>query len=92
VPGRAFMQHCRKCFTIDETVQGRGIGTTAVKQFVGMLMDNTDLCKLAAVTSIDNFRSIALLRRVGFSLEGCLREHFVIDGRSVSRRIFWTLN
>lgn len=75
------MGYCEITYMIDESFQGRGLGKASVRCLVDLLMNLTTFHKLIAITSVDNIPSIAVLRHSGFALEGCLREHFDIEGR-----------
>ena len=63
-----------------ETVHGRGIGTAAVRQMVDRVFAETTLRRLVAYVHDTNAASCRLLERLGFTREGLLREHFVIQG------------
>ena len=70
---------------------GRGWGTRAVTLLVDKLFRETDLYRIFATISVENIASIKLLERLGFTREGLLREHFVIQGRRVDEVIYGLL-
>ena len=72
--------------------RGQGVGRKALRMFVGILFawPGKELHKLYATTSAENGASIAILERVGFHLDGRLREHYLIDGR-FSDQLFYSL-
>ncbi|MCH8815245.1 MAG: GNAT family N-acetyltransferase [Chloroflexi bacterium] len=54
---------------------GRGLMTEALGTVIGYGFAELRLNKIEATTNVQNERSAALLRRLGFQLEGTLREH-----------------
>jgi len=71
--------------------QRRGVATAALQMFVETLFA-AGYRRLYATVSIDNQASRALLARLGFQLEGCLRQHYVIGGRAVDQMIYGLLH
>lgn len=71
--------------------QQRGIATQALRLFVQELFA-AGYRRLYATVSVDNQPSRALLARLGFQAEGCLRQHYVIDGRAVDQMIYGLLS
>ena len=54
---------------------GGGLMTKALAQVIEYGFAQLGLNKIEATTNVENERSAALLRRLGFELEGTLREH-----------------
>lgn len=61
--------------------QGQGLGTEAVRLTINHVFNNSDLRRLFATISAANAASIALVERLGFTREGVLREHYLIQGK-----------
>ena len=70
---------------------GRGWGTRAVALLVDKLFHETNLYRLFATISVENVASIKLLERLGFTREGLMREHYVIQGRRVDEVLYGLL-
>ncbi|SMC28990.1 Protein N-acetyltransferase, RimJ/RimL family [Andreprevotia lacus DSM 23236] len=77
-------------YQICSQYQRRGIATQALRLFVQALFA-AGYRRLYATVSVDNQPSRALLARLGFQVEGCLRQHYVIDGRAVDQMIYGLL-
>ncbi|MCC7366996.1 MAG: GNAT family N-acetyltransferase [Chloroflexi bacterium] len=58
---------------------GQGIAQEAVGEIVRFAFEQLELNRLEAVTIADNYRSVSLLERLGFTLEGTRREHSLED-------------
>lgn len=78
-------------YMMAEEYQGRGYGTRAVALLVGKLFGETDLHRVFAMISPENTASLRLVRRLGFTYEGRMREHYVIQGRRVDEMIYGLL-
>lgn len=78
-------------YLISEPYQGQGLGTRAVRLLVTHLFSETPLRRLQALVSVENVASQRLLERLGFALEGTLRQHFVIQGRPIDERVYGML-
>lgn len=78
-------------YLISEPHQGQGLGTRAVRLLVTHLFAETALRRLQALVSVENVASQRLLERLGFKLEGTLRQHFVIQGKPVDERVYGML-
>lgn len=78
-------------FMLSEAVHGRGVGTRAVALLLRTLFEETELYRVFATISADNVASQRLVERLGFRLEGVLRQHYVIGGRRVDQMIFGLL-
>ncbi len=78
-------------YMLAESHQRRGLGTRAVALLVEKLFRETDLHRVYAVVSVENAASIRLLERLGFTREGVMREHYLIQGRRVDEIIYGLL-
>jgi ribosomal-protein-alanine N-acetyltransferase len=78
-------------YLITESLQGQGLGTRAVRLLVNHLFRETALRRLQALVSVENLASQRLVERLGFVLEGTLRQHFIIQGRAVDERLYSVL-
>lgn len=72
--------------------RGQGVGRAAVGQWVDWLFTARTVCphKLIATTAEGNRGSCRLLERLGFTLDGRVREHYMVAG-SVSDQMIYTL-
>lgn len=70
--------------------RGKGYGRSAVKTFLNvMFQDNSwQLNKLYATTASGNLPSVKLLKRLGFHLDGVMREHYWIAGHVQDQLLF----
>jgi [ribosomal protein S5]-alanine N-acetyltransferase len=59
---------------------GKGYAPDAVRAVVGHGFDALGLHRITAAVGPDNERSVAVLRRLGFTLEGRLRDHVHTNG------------
>lgn len=74
-----------------ESVHGRGVGTAAVRLLVTRVFARSSLRRLVAHVHDENVASCRLLDRVGFTREGVLREHYVIQGVPADEVVFGLL-
>lgn len=76
---------------------GRGIMTRTVKTLTDYAFTNTDLNRVFMGIATNNPRSYAIPERLGFTLEGTLRQNETLNGEWVHHRIYamlkddWTL-
>lgn len=66
------------CFA--EQAWGRGYATEAAHALLGWAFDTLDLNRVQAETDTRNLASARVLEKLGFTLEGTLREDCVVDG------------
>jgi len=78
-------------YMFGERYHGRGHGTRAVTLFVEKIFRETDLHRVYATVSVENTASIRLLERLGFTREGIMRQHYLIQGRRIDEIIFGLL-
>lgn len=67
---------------------GHGYATDAVRIMVNALFGRGDVEKIWARVDPRNDRSLKVLQRAGFFLEGTLQSHFIRRGERVSRALF----
>lgn len=71
---------CEIGYLIAEKFHGQGVATQAV----GMIIQKgfeAGIRKIKATTSVTNVGSYRVLQKNGFSLEGCLKDEFLIQGK-----------
>ncbi len=78
-------------YMLAESHHGRGLGTRAVALLITKLFAETDLKRVYALVSSENVASRRLLERLGFTREGLMREHYVIQGRRVDEVVYGLL-
>ncbi|MHA1977973.1 MAG: GNAT family N-acetyltransferase [Candidatus Hodarchaeales archaeon] len=66
---------------LDQTYQGEGLATEAVKRSIRLLFDDLNTHKIIVLTRDNNERSIKLTERCGFIREGHLRDHNIENGK-----------
>ncbi|HEV2765601.1 MAG TPA: GNAT family protein [Pyrinomonadaceae bacterium] len=85
------MGYAEISYMLDEAHHGRGLGTRAVAHLVGKLFRETDLHRLYALISPENLPSLRLVERLGFTQEGRMRQHYLIQGRRVDELVYGLL-
>lgn len=78
-------------YMLADTHHGKGLGTRAVALFVDKLFRETNLHRLFALISSENIPSMRLVERLGFTREGQMREHYIIQGRRVDEMMYGLL-
>lgn len=78
-------------YLIDPAVWGRGYATDAVREVVDLAFDELRLARLTARVYETNPASARVLEKVGFTEEGRLRRHVLVDGDRVDARLFGLL-
>ncbi|MBM3117366.1 GNAT family N-acetyltransferase [Jeongeupia naejangsanensis] len=86
----SMMQSTELSVHVAEPWRGRGIAAAALHVWTGQLFD-AGYRRLWATVSAGNAASCALWSRLGFTQEGVLREHYLIDGRAVDQLIYGLL-
>lgn len=61
-------------------VQGRGYASDAIRTIITAGLQHWDLHRIAALIGPDNVRSIQLVKRLGFTYEGTIRDHVYTNG------------
>lgn len=67
---------------------GRGVARECVRAVLAHAFGAMKLHRVAAEVDVDNFRSIALIERLGFQFEGVRRGCELKDGRHLDLRIY----
>jgi [ribosomal protein S5]-alanine N-acetyltransferase len=78
-------------YGIEESRQGRGYGTEAVRMAAKKVFEEAGLRKLLAYVHDENLASCRLLEKLGFRREGLLREHYILNGSPVNEVLFGLL-
>ncbi|AOY00640.1 GNAT family N-acetyltransferase [Jeongeupia sp. USM3] len=86
----AMMQSAELSVQIAAPHRRRGLAMAALQVWTGQLFD-AGYRRLWATVSADNAASRALWSRLGFTQEGVLREHYLIEGRAVDQLIYGLL-
>ncbi len=69
-------RHAELGITVSPDYHGRGIGQEAMHLLIRLLFDFGELHKVFALIDARNAASIRLIEKMGFQLEGRLRNHF----------------
>jgi [ribosomal protein S5]-alanine N-acetyltransferase len=77
---RGPFQSCCVGYNIDHRQQGKGLMTEALEAAIQFVFERLGLHRVSANYMPSNARSAALLRRLGFVVEGYAREYLFIDG------------
>jgi ribosomal-protein-serine acetyltransferase len=59
--------------------EGRGLATECSRHLIGWLFDERDMYRITIRARTDNTRSRAIAERLGFTLEGILREALLVQ-------------
>lgn len=70
---------------------GRGLGTRAVSMMLERLFSMPFLYRVWLGTAADNLASQGLARKLGFTLEGVMRGHYVVDGTRKDQQVWGLL-
>jgi ribosomal-protein-alanine N-acetyltransferase len=77
---RGPMQACYLGYAIDQSEQGRGIMTQALKAGIAYMFEVKNLHRIMANHLPENTRSANVLKRLGFQVEGLAKEYLFIHG------------
>ena len=72
---------CLLGYHLDHAATGQGLMTEALQRVIRYAFDELKLHRLMANYVPTNERSAALLRRLGFAVEGYARDYLFIDGK-----------
>ncbi|MFW2438910.1 MAG: GNAT family N-acetyltransferase [Arenicellales bacterium] len=81
-------QHAEISYHLDSTYHNMGIGSAAVAELIDRVYAQTELHRLYATISKGNIASCRLVESLEFKRDGCLREHFFIEGVYVDQLVF----
>ena len=85
------MSYAEIAYGVTEAYQGRGIATSAVSAMIDKAFLESNLRKLIAYVHDRNLASCRVLDKLGFTREGLLREHYIINGRAENEVLFGLL-
>lgn len=74
-------QACTLSFLLDQSLEGRGLMYSAVAPAVNEVLRRHSLHRIMATHLPENLRSAALLRRLGFVVEGYARDFVKVNGQ-----------
>jgi ribosomal-protein-alanine N-acetyltransferase len=77
---RAAFQGCRLGYGLDRRYEGKGLMSEALNGAIGHVFANMGIHRIAANYLPTNQRSAAVLRRLGFAIEGYARDYLMIGG------------
>lgn len=64
----------------DKTYWGRGVGTDACNALADFAFDTLNMRKIWLTAFCNNPAAVGLYRKVGFEIEGTLKQHVFVDG------------
>ena len=85
------MMSCSVGYHLDENATGQGYMTEAVTEACSMIMDIMHIHRIEAFILPFNERSQSLIRRCGFTYEGCRVSYMHINGRWEDHEAFYLL-
>jgi ribosomal-protein-alanine N-acetyltransferase len=78
---RGPFQSCFMGYALAEREQGKGLMTEALRLGIAYMFGEMNLHRISANYLPHNTRSAAVLKRLGFTVEGYARDYLQIDGR-----------
>ena len=78
-------------YWISRSEQGKGYVTAAVREVERLAFLDIGLDRVQITCDIDNIRSSAIPRRLGYTMEGILRHHLVSGGFRIADRAVYSL-
>ncbi len=78
---RGVFQACNLGYSISKKYEGQGYMTEILGAAMKYIFENVSLHRIMANYIPDNFRSTALLKRLGFEKEGLARSYLKINGK-----------
>ena len=78
-------------YTITEKHHGLGLATTAVRALLDRIFKETPIRRVVAYVHQKNIASCRVLEKLGFTQEGILREHYIVNGLPVNEVVFGLL-
>lgn len=74
-------RHCGELgIVVAQAFQGQGIGTNIINQLIEWAKNNGTTTRIQLDTRKDNELAVALYKKLGFELEGCLKNHTLLNG------------
>jgi ribosomal-protein-alanine N-acetyltransferase len=78
---RGPFQSCFMGYALAESEQGKGLMTEALRLGIDYMFGEMNLHRISANYLPHNTRSAAVLRRLGFTVDGYARDYLLIEGR-----------
>lgn len=79
-------------YMLDEDHSGKGITTKACERLIEYLFNTMGMDKVAICCDDRNVGSIGLAKKLNFTLEGNLRNHYVVNGKVRNMNCWGLLN
>lgn len=74
-------RHCGELgIVVAKAYQGQGIGTSIINQLIEWAKNNGTTTRIQLDTRRDNELAVALYKKLGFELEGCLKNSTLLNG------------
>lgn len=75
-------RHCGELgIVVAQAYQGKGIGTSIINQLIDWAKQNGTTTRIQLDTRKDNELAVKLYQKLGFELEGCLKNSTLLDGK-----------
>lgn len=84
-------RNCELYMYMDPKSQGKGLGYNSCYQLCNFAFNQLNLNKVFLYTFSENYRANSLYEKVGFKLEGVLREHTLKDDKLRDRNFYGIL-
>ena len=75
-------------YWLDSVHEGKGIMTGVVKDFIQMGINYYGFHKFEIRCSVDNHKSCAIAKRLGFQEEGVIRSYGFVNGKKIDLRLY----
>ena len=84
-------KHAAIGYWVDQEYEGRGIITRCCRELIDYLFDSMELNRVQINCAVENLRSRAVPERLGFTLEGTLRQTEVLKDKSGNWAVYGLL-
>lgn len=75
-------RHCGELgIVVAQAYQGKGIGTSIINQLIDWAKQNRTTTRIQLDTRKDNEVAVKLYQKLGFELEGCLKNSTLLEGK-----------
>ena len=78
-------------YMLSSAYVGQGLGTRAVSMALERLFSMPFLHRVWLGTAAHNLASQGLARKLGFTLEGVMRDHYIVDGQRKDQQVWGLL-
>ena len=75
-------------YWLDQNFQGKGIITKSCQQLIELAFEEIQLHRLIVKINLENSKSLMIPERLGFKLEGTLREATLLHGIHLDTKLF----